>query len=96
MARLGDLIVAVFDEAARYSTDPREISRLATRAVRQLMRAPRTISVPPQPATYIDVPLTMAGIVRFVGHGTPAERSYRAASTSIDSSKRSFKGNGGR
>jgi hypothetical protein len=34
---LGDLIQAVFDEAARHSTDPREVSRLATQAVAQLL-----------------------------------------------------------
>ena len=28
--RLGDLIAAIFDEAARYSIDPKEVSRLAT------------------------------------------------------------------
>lgn len=28
--RLGDLIVAIFDEAAHYSTDPKVVSRLAT------------------------------------------------------------------
>jgi hypothetical protein len=33
----GDLIQAVFDEAARHSTDPREVSLLATQAVAQLL-----------------------------------------------------------
>jgi hypothetical protein len=37
-ARLGDLIAAAFDEAAHYSADPREVSRLATQAVRYLVR----------------------------------------------------------
>jgi hypothetical protein len=32
-AQLGELVVAAFDEAARYSADPREVSRLATQAV---------------------------------------------------------------
>ena len=49
-ARLGDLIVAAFDEAARYSADPREVSRLATQAVRYLMRRASRLPVPP--ATY--------------------------------------------
>ena len=40
-ARLGELVAAVFDEAARYSTDPREVSRLATHAVSHLMLQPR-------------------------------------------------------
>lgn len=35
---LGDLVVAMFDEAANYSTDPREVSRLATWAVNDLLR----------------------------------------------------------
>ncbi len=49
-ARLGDLVVAAFDEAARYSADPREVSRLATQAVRQLMRRAGRMPVP-LPAT---------------------------------------------
>jgi len=36
--QLGELVAVVFDEAARYSTDPREVSQLATRAVAHLMR----------------------------------------------------------
>ena len=39
---LGDLVVAVFDEAAHYSTDPREVSRLATRAVMHVLRRDAT------------------------------------------------------
>lgn len=35
---LGELVVAAFDIAAQYSTDPREISRLATKAVIHIMR----------------------------------------------------------
>ena len=50
MVRLEDLIAAVFDEAARYSMDPREVSRLATEAVRHLMRRARRLPVP-LPAT---------------------------------------------
>jgi len=46
-APLGDLIAAAFDEAARYSAEPREISRLAIQAVRHLMRPARWLSVPP-------------------------------------------------
>ena len=42
-ARLGDVIAAAFDEAARRSVDPREVSRLATQTVRQLMRRSRRI-----------------------------------------------------
>ena len=36
-ARLGDLVAAVFDEAARYSANRREISRLATEAAMHLV-----------------------------------------------------------
>jgi hypothetical protein len=39
--RLGDLVVAAFDKAAQHSSDPREISRLATRAVMQMLRRAR-------------------------------------------------------
>jgi hypothetical protein len=37
-ASLGDLVVAAFDTAARLSSDPREVSRLATRIVQQMVR----------------------------------------------------------
>ena len=37
-AQLGQLVVAAFDEAAQYSSDPLEVSRLATRAVMHLLR----------------------------------------------------------
>ena len=37
-AQLGELVAAVFDQAARYSADQREVSRLATLAVAHLLR----------------------------------------------------------
>jgi hypothetical protein len=37
-APLGELVVAAFDEAARYSADPLEVSRLATQAVGRMLR----------------------------------------------------------
>jgi hypothetical protein len=37
-AALGEVIVAVFDKAALYSTDPREVARLATSALRHILR----------------------------------------------------------
>ena len=47
-AELGEVVEAVFDKAAHYSADPKEVSRLATRAValilgprRRALRAPR-------------------------------------------------------
>ena len=48
--RLGDLVVAVFDEAAHYSSDPKEVSRLATQAVMHILRAARNILDPPPPS----------------------------------------------
>ena len=44
-AQLGDLVVAAFDQAARYSTDPREVSHLAARAVRRMLRRGRRTSL---------------------------------------------------
>jgi hypothetical protein len=45
---LGELVAATFDRAARYSRDPEEVSRLATRAVAHLLRhAPPVPSSPP-------------------------------------------------
>jgi len=37
-ATLGELILAVFDKAALYSADPREIACMATQAVSDLLR----------------------------------------------------------
>jgi hypothetical protein len=37
-ARLGDLVVTVFDEAAKHSCDSREASQLATRAITHMLR----------------------------------------------------------
>jgi len=37
-AELGELVVTAFDEAARFSTDPREVSRLATQAIAHMLR----------------------------------------------------------
>jgi hypothetical protein len=45
-ARLGDLIAALFDEAARCSSNPREVSRLATRAVRHLLLEAQRLAAP--------------------------------------------------
>jgi hypothetical protein len=36
-ALLGELVVAAFDGAARYSTDPKEVSRLAAAAVMHVL-----------------------------------------------------------
>jgi hypothetical protein len=53
-ARLGDLIAATFDEAARYSADPKEVARLATRAVTDLMRRAQRLSVLPLPPALVE------------------------------------------
>jgi hypothetical protein len=45
--RLGDLVTEVFDEAARHSTDPREVTRVATQTLKYLMRHARRMSVLP-------------------------------------------------
>ena len=43
---LGELVLAAFDEAAHYSSDPREVSRLATWAVANMLRRARRIPIP--------------------------------------------------
>ena len=48
-ALLGELVVIAFDKAAHYSTDPREVSRLATQAVMHMLRRARRTSTPPPP-----------------------------------------------
>jgi len=42
-AQLGELVVAAFDGAARYSTDPRVASRLATQVVARMLRRARRL-----------------------------------------------------
>ncbi len=37
-AKLGDIVVVAFDEAARYTKDPAEVARLATKAVMHLVK----------------------------------------------------------
>jgi len=48
---LGELIVAAFDKAAHCTTDPQEVSRLATQAVMQILRRSQRISTPASPPT---------------------------------------------
>ena len=50
-AQLGELVVTAFDEAAHYSADPWEVSRLATQAVMNMWRRARMTSTPPLPPT---------------------------------------------
>jgi hypothetical protein len=48
-AQLGDLVTAVFDGAAQYSADPREVSRLATQAVALMLRRARKSAISREP-----------------------------------------------
>jgi hypothetical protein len=43
---LGELILTVFDKAAQYSLDPREVSRLATQTVAQMLWRGRKLTTP--------------------------------------------------
>ncbi len=47
-AQLGEVVVAAFDNAASYSTDPREVSRLATEAVALILRPRRKVRPTPR------------------------------------------------
>lgn len=42
-AQLGEVVAAAYDGAERYSTDPREVSRLATQAVAHLLNHARRL-----------------------------------------------------
>jgi len=43
--QLGELVLEAFDNAARYSADPQEVSRLATQAVVHMLRRARRTSI---------------------------------------------------
>lgn len=43
-APLGDLVLAVYDRAADYSTDPREVTHLATATLDHMLRHARQTS----------------------------------------------------
>ena len=52
-AQLGEVVAAGFDKAAHYSADPKEVSRLATRAVLLILRAQRrTLAAPRWPSFF--------------------------------------------
>jgi hypothetical protein len=53
--QLGDLVAAAFDGASRLSSDPREVSRLATWTVRRLLARARRGTRPP-PGTFLPAP----------------------------------------
>ena len=44
-AELGEVVAAAFDEAARWTTAPREVSRLATQVVAHVLRRARRTSI---------------------------------------------------
>lgn len=44
----GELVVAVFDKATQYSTDPHKVSRMATRAVANIVRRARKLTHAPE------------------------------------------------
>jgi hypothetical protein len=46
--QVGDLIVAAYDEAARQTSDAREVSRVATRVVTKFLRGARRALPPPR------------------------------------------------
>ena len=52
--RLGDLVAAVFDEAALYSSNPKEVSRLAAQAVMHMLRTARRTLAPLPPSIVSD------------------------------------------
>ena len=52
-AELGELVVAAFDTAAHYSTNPREVSRLATRSIARILRPRRRQLTTPRWASFM-------------------------------------------
>lgn len=54
-AQLGEVVEAAFDKAAHYSADPKEVSRLATRAVALILRPQRrTLHAPRWPSCFAE------------------------------------------
>jgi hypothetical protein len=80
-ARLGDLVVAAFDEAARFSSDPREVSRLATQAVGHMLRGAqkRKISLSRPTMRITRVPLVDGGQARLITAETNIREIRNAA-----------------
>ncbi|HTB60608.1 MAG TPA: hypothetical protein VLC06_22215 [Polyangia bacterium] len=52
-AELGEVVVTAFDNAASYSSDPREVAQLATRAVALMMRPPRRRATSPRWPSFV-------------------------------------------
>jgi hypothetical protein len=77
-ARLGDLIAAVFDEAARLSDDPREVSKLATQALAHLLHNVSPASEDP-PLDSASVRRATARVLRLIPENGPALRARTAS-----------------
>jgi len=50
---LGELILTVFDKAAQYSADPREVSRLATQTISHMLCHTPGLKTTPQPGSTV-------------------------------------------
>jgi hypothetical protein len=50
---LGELILTVFDEAAQYSADPHEVSRLATQTISHMLWHTPRVKTTPQPSNMV-------------------------------------------
>ena len=52
--QLGELVVAAFDKAAQVSTDPQEVSRLATRMLTRILQRARKAPLAPGQLLSVD------------------------------------------
>jgi chaperonin GroES len=52
--QVGDLIAAAYDEAARQTSDPRDVSRVATQVVSQFLESARRALPPPLPTRALE------------------------------------------
>jgi len=60
--KFGDLVVAAFDSAAQCSTDPAEVSRLATQMVMHVLRHARSTFASPPDWTHLGGRYLAAGV----------------------------------
>ena len=77
---LGDVVLAIFDEAARVSADPREVADLATAAVRRTLRRAARTSTADRVATADDWLLHCATLLFDDRHPTSRWSEPRLAS----------------
>jgi len=52
--QLGELVVAVFDNAEQYSSDSKEVSRLAALAISRILRRAKMNSISPSQFTFFN------------------------------------------